>query len=85
MTLKMGTKNLDIILIASGMVIGFFVILMHLTDMWPCKIVDKIGDIFKITGSSGSFVSDSGGTATNSFDKFKYDIHHLLSNLFRCS
>lgn len=84
MTLKMGVKNLDIILIASGMVIGFFVILMHLTDMWPCKIVDKIDDILNITSSSASSISDS-GTATNSFDKFKYDIHHFVSNLFRCS
>ena len=41
-------KNFDVILVAVGLIVGFMVIVIHLTGIWPCSIINKIDKfIFK--------------------------------------
>jgi hypothetical protein len=66
-------NGIDVILVALGMIIGFIVILMHLTDMWPCSIINAV---------NGSFLVNN--HLINSTTSFMGGTHHLLTNLFQC-
>jgi len=70
-------KNFDIILVAVGLIVGFMVIVIHLTGIWPCSIINKINNsslknlnIFSINEET--------------YQKFIDDMHYLLTNLFLC-
>ena len=70
-------KNFDVVLVAIGLIVGFIVIVMHLTGIWPCNILNKINNsslnklnIFSINEES--------------YQKFIGDMHYLLTNLFLC-
>ena len=70
-------KNFDVVLVAIGLIIGFMVIVMHLTGIWPCNILNKINNsslnklnIFSINEES--------------YQKFIDDMHYWLTNLFLC-
>ena len=72
----MSTNNLDVILIGLGMTIGFCVILMHLTGMWPCQIIEGTGQFINV---------DTLQNSDEPISKFTYDMHYWLKGLFRCS
>jgi len=70
-------KNFDVSLVAVGLIVGFMVIVIHLTGIWPCSIINKIDkpslnnlNIFSINKET--------------FQKFIDDMHYLLTNLFLC-
>ena len=67
---------MDVILIALAMTIGFSVILMHLTDMWPCKLLAVTGQHFQI---------DTLQNSTEPLNKIRYDMDYWLKGLFQCS
>lgn len=69
----MKSKGIDVILVALGMTVGFVVILMNLTDMWPCSIINAV---------NGSFLVNH--PIINSTTSFMDGTHHLLTNLFQC-
>ena len=69
----MKSKGIDVILVALGMIIGFVVILMHLTEMWPCSMINTV---------NGSFLTIN--PVINSTTGFMDGTHHLLTNLFQC-
>ncbi len=69
----MKSKGIDVILVALGMIIGFVVILMHLTEMWPCSMINAV---------NGSFLTIN--PVINSTTGFMDGTHHLLTNLFQC-
>jgi hypothetical protein len=66
-------EKIDVILVAVGMTVGFIIILMHLTDMWPCSILNTV---------NGSLVANN--PIINSTTGFMDGAHHLLTNLFQC-
>jgi hypothetical protein len=66
-------EKIDVILVAVGMTVGFIIILMHLTDMWPCSILNIV---------NGSLVANN--PIINSTTGFMDGTHHLLTNLFQC-
>ncbi len=47
-------NRIDVILVVCGMIIGFIVILMHLTGMWPCSIINKLDKTFSFNYSNTS-------------------------------
>jgi hypothetical protein len=65
--------GIDVIFVALGMTVGFIVILMNLTDMWPCSIINAV---------NGSFLANN--PIINSTTSFMDGTHHLLTNLFQC-
>ncbi len=71
-------NRIDVILVACGMVIGFIVILMHLTGMWPCSIINKLDKTFSFNHSNTPAL---GGLT---FKNFVEEAHFALTNLFRC-
>ena len=66
-------EGIDVILVALGMTVGFVVILMHLTDIWPCSILNSV---------NGSLLVNN--PIINSTAGFMDGTHHLLTNLFQC-
>jgi hypothetical protein len=72
-------NRIDVILVVCGMIIGFIVILMHLTGQWPCSIINKLDKTFSINYSNTSAL---GGGLT--FKNFVGGAHFALTNLFRC-
>jgi hypothetical protein len=66
-------EGIDVILVAVGMTVGFVVILMHLTGMWPCSILNTV---------NGSFLTNN--PLTNYTASLTDGTHHLLTNLFQC-
>ena len=73
---KIEFKYTDVIIVALAMTIGFCVILMNLTGLWPCQILETTGQYFKI---------DTLQNSTGAIDKVMYDTHNSLQGLFRCS
>jgi hypothetical protein len=71
------SNGIDVILVALGMIIGFVVILMHLTDMWPCSMINAVNGSL-----NGSFLANN--PLVNSTTSFMDGTHHLLTNLFQC-
>jgi hypothetical protein len=71
-------NRIDVILVASGMVIGFIIIIMHLTGLWPCSIINKLDKTFSFNHSN---TPPSGGLT---FKNFVEDTHSALTNLFHC-
>lgn len=69
----MKSYGIDVILVALGMIVGFVVILMHLTDMWPCSIINAV---------NGSFLANN--HIINSTTSLMDGTHHLLTSLFQC-
>jgi hypothetical protein len=71
-------NRIDVILVACGMVIGFIVIIMHLTGLWPCSVINKLDKTFSSNHSNTSVL---GGLT---FKNFVEETHSVLTNLFRC-
>lgn len=76
-------KNVDILIVGLGMAIGFSVVLMHLTGLWPCSIINGFEKTFFTTGihnnSNTMQINYSNNTSsTNS-------LIYYLKNFFRCS
>ena len=76
MNSKIEIKYADVVIVALAMTIGFCVILMNLTGLWPCQILEATGQYFQI---------DTLQNSTGSIDKIMYDLHNSLVGLFRCS
>jgi len=72
-------NRIDVILVACGMIIGFIVIIMHLTGLWPCSIINKLDKAFSFNHSNTSAL---GGGLT--FKNFVEGAHFAITNLFRC-
>ena len=81
-------KNWDIAVVVLGMIIGFSVVLMNFTGMWPCNIIqtlDKSPLAHYI--NSNALVSNlvdyvnSNALFENTID----DIHYWSTYLFRCN
>jgi hypothetical protein len=66
----------DVILITICMAVGFVVIIMNLTGMWPCNILYTV-DKYPFTNNSSLTQQDS----NNFIDYTRY----WLINLFRCN
>ena len=78
-------SRIDIIIVTAGMIIGFSVILMHLTGMWPCTIITKLDKLFLTNNSNSISLTQSQGlTGEWTFQNFIKELHYLLTNLFRC-
>ena len=75
MNSKIEIKYADVVIVALAMTIGFCVILMNLTGLWPCQILEATGQYFQI---------DTLQNSTSSIDKIMYDMHNSLVGLFRC-
>jgi hypothetical protein len=71
-------KHYDVVLVTAGLIIGFSIIVMHLTGMWPCNIIYKI-DNLSIFGKS-----HMNSTNKDYLDKVMDEIHYLRANLFLC-
>jgi hypothetical protein len=69
----MKNGRIDVYLVAIGMIVGFVVILMNLTGMWPCSIINSV---------DGSFLANN--PIINSTSGFMDGTHHVLTNLFQC-
>ncbi len=72
-------NNFDVVLVIAAMLIGFSVILMHLTGLWPCTIIQKMDKL--------SVMNYSNGLTMIGREPLKSsigEIHYLLTNLFRC-
>lgn len=76
MTTQIRVKNLDVVCIGLGMFIGFCIILMHLTGMWPCQILATTSQTIDI---------DKFQNSKEPFTAFAYDIHYWIKDLFQCS
>jgi hypothetical protein len=70
------SNNLDVILIGLGMTVGFCIILMHLTGMWPCQLLNVTGNIIQV---------DKYQNSNEAIYQFTYEMHYWLKGLFRCS
>ena len=70
-------KNFDVAIVAIGLIVGFMVIVMHLTGIWPCNIINKIDKSSLNNINVFSFNKES-------FQKFTDDMRYLLTNLFLC-
>ena len=73
---KIEFKYTDVVIVALAMTIGFCIILMNLTGLWPCQILEATGQYFQI---------DTLQNSTKAVDKIMYDMHNSLEGLFRCS
>jgi hypothetical protein len=73
---KIEFKYTDVVIVALAMTIGFCVILMNLTGLWPCQILEATGQHFQI---------DTLQNSTGAIDKTIYYMHNSLEDLFRCS
>ena len=76
MSTQTSSKHIDVILVGLGMTIGFCVILMNLTGMWPCQLLDATGNYINV---------DSLQNSDQPLNKIIYDMHYWLKDLFRCS
>jgi|SRR3954453_16514708 hypothetical protein len=72
-------KNFDVILVAVGLIVGYMVIVIHLTGIWPCSIINKI-DKSSLNNLNLNVLSLNEET----YQKFIDDMHYLLTNLFLC-
>ncbi len=73
-------NRIDVFLVIVGMVIGFIVILMHLTGLWPCAAMSKFDKLFLSNNSNIVTTKNEDGT----MKVFTDEIHYLLVNLFHC-
>jgi hypothetical protein len=84
--------KIDVIFVTAGMAIGFIVIIMHLTDLWPCVLINKLyglnhlGNFTKIQylSSQEGQSQDQGQKEFKSFNNFIVDIYYFLTSLFLC-
>ena len=76
MVTQISSNNLDVILIGLGMTIAFCVILMNLTGMWPCQLIEASGNYINVDNLQNS---------EQPLNKFTHDMHHWLKGLFQCS
>lgn len=68
-------NNWDVVAVALGMFIGFAIILMNFTGMWPCNIIHAVDESEIIKEFNiPNYVSNSVG-----------DIRYWLTYLFRCN
>jgi len=78
-------NRIDVILVVSGMIIGFIVIIMHLTGLWPCSIINKLDKTFSFNYSNTSALEGGGGEGGRmTFNNFVGGVHFALANLCRC-
>jgi hypothetical protein len=81
-------KNWDIAVVVLGMIIGFAIVLMNFTGMWPCNLIQTLNKS-PLTDyvSSNALVSNladyvsSNALVRNTIG----DIHYWSTYLFRCN
>lgn len=71
-------KHYDVVLVTAGLIIGFSVIVMHLTGIWPCNILYKLDNL----SISGKHHMNS--TNELNLNKVMDEIHYLRVNFFLC-
>ncbi len=71
---KKWTSNVDVLIVVMGMIIGFSVILMHLTHTWPCNMMNSYDKLYKTRNH------DSPGS-----NNFIDDMLYWLKGFFRCN
>ena len=81
-------KNWDIAVVVLGMMIGFAIVLMNFTGMWPCNIIQTLNkspftDYVKSSELLSNFTDyvKSSELLSNTIG----DIHYWSTHLFRCS
>ncbi len=81
-------KNWDISVVVLGMIIGFAIVLMNFTGMWPCNIIQTLNkspltDYVKSNELLSNFTDyvKSNELLSNTIG----DIHYWSTYLFRCS
>ncbi len=68
-------KNWDIAVVVIGMILGFAIVLMNFTGMWPCNIIQALNESpLADYVNSNALVSNTIG-----------DIHYWSTYLFRCN
>ena len=72
-------NRIDVFLVTMGMIIGFIVIVMHLTDVWPCDAMNKFDKFFLLNNSNIGTLK-IGNKSINIIS----ETHYLLADLFRC-
>jgi hypothetical protein len=81
-------KNWDIAVVVLGMIIGFAIVMMNFTGMWPCNIVQALDkspladyvNSSQILANLADYVNSSRILA-NAIG----DIHYWSTHLFRCN
>ncbi len=80
-------KNWDIAVVVLGMIMGFAIVLMNFTGMWPCKIIQTLNESpFTDYVNSNELLNNftdyvnSNELLSNSIG----DIHYWSTYLFRC-
>ena len=80
-------KNWDISVVVLGMIIGFSIVMMNFTGMWPCSIIQSL-NVSPLTDyvNSNAVLSNfkdyvnSNAVLSNAIG----DIHYWLTYPFRC-
>ena len=68
-------KNWDIAVVVPGMILGFAIVLMNFTGMWPCNIIQTLNK------SPLEDYVNSNELLSNTID----GIHYWSTYLFRCN
>ncbi len=80
-------KNLDVFVVGLGMTIGFAIVLMNFTGMWPCNIIQSLNKLqladYIRTNPLLNDLADY--IRTNPLlNKIIGDVHYWSTYLFRC-
>jgi hypothetical protein len=81
-------KNWDIAVVVLGMIIGFAIVLMNFTGMWPCNMVQALNKS-PLTDyvNSSQLLADLADYVNSSrlLANAIGDIHYWSTHLFRCN
>ncbi len=81
-------KNWDIAVVVLGMIIGFAIVLMNFTGMWPCNITQMLNNS-PFTGyvNSNELLSNFTGYVNSNelLSNTIGDIHYWLTYPFQCN
>ncbi len=81
-------KNWDIAVVVLGMIIGFAIVLINFTGMWPCNIIQMLNNS-PFTGyvNSNELLSNFTGYVNSNelLSNTIGDIHYWLTYPFQCN
>ena len=81
-------KNWDIAVVVFGMIMGFAIVLMNFTGMWPCNIIQTLNKspLADYVNSNELLSNFTGYVNSNELlSNTIGGIHYWLTYLFRCS